>query len=585
MQLNGSPINGAPLNGSQSRGAVAPPQTIVPVVSMIWSARLLLNGVDASHLLSGRITTRREEGARTIADVDLQFLDDAVNPATYQGQAVELWFRHWVAGAWVDHLVFRGKVTGPQFSLQTRVLSCECADQLNEQVELLDLATIDAITGGLWSADVFEAVEGRSRWDYASERMSTRPASLQLSLEGALQVTPWATSAPAWLIPAGTVMFQSLEWVPVELSDRINVVEIEADYRFSRLRERHQPFFWEHPDWVGLTIIDGFCFEWRHDSTEMPDIAMITEASQSAGYQAVINAGWDRLPPTGSGALCTPPSGWTLPYPDLLVRATWTSAMRWVQPVTEQYTLRVEAPASIAQAGEVVERERLAFETENDRASSFEDAEFTGPEADAVQDALGDWVVDLREDVRLGEGMTCLLHVGRTRILGAHRGNRFVFQLPAADAMGIRLEHTLRVEDEVLGRSIACQAKVAAIAHEWDLDSGSALTTVELAVSQGGGEVSDPLTVPPIPASTPAGVVPTLIQLPSQFSGHVDSPPYDEDLLGFAGNYTNYNSTQERFERRFDIEAPEIPADHRDEYEVPQVQTYRVVVPTDLLEL
>lgn len=585
MQLNGSPINGAPLNGSQARGAVAPPQTIAPVVSMIWSARLLLNGVDASHLLSGRITTRREEGARTIADFDLQFLDDAVNPATYQGQAVELWFRHWVAGAWVDHLVFRGKVTGPQFSLQTRVLSCECADQLNEQVELLDLATIDAITGGLWSADVFEAVEGRSRWDYASERMSTRPASLQLSLEGALQVTPWATSAPAWLIPAGTVMFQSVEWVPVELSDRINVVEIEADYRFSRLRERHQPFFWEHPDWVGLTIIDGFCFEWRHDSTEMPDIAMITEASQSAGYQAVINAGWDRLPPTGSGALCTPPSGWTLPYPDLLVRATWTSAMRWVQPVTEQYTLRVEAPASIAQAGEVVERERLAVETENDRASAFEDAEFTGPEADAVQDALGDWVVDLREDARLGEGMTCLLHVGRTRILGAHRGNRLVFQLPAADAMGIRLEHTLRVEDEVLGRSIACQAKVAAIAHEWDLDSGSALTTVELAVSQGGGEVSDPLTVPPIPASTPAGAVPTLIQLPSQFSGHVDSPPYDEDLLGFAGNYTNYNSTQERFERRFDIEAPEIPADHRDEYEVPQVQTYRVVVPTDLLEL
>lgn len=585
MQLNGSPLNSRTLNGASARGAVAEPQTIAPVVSMVWSARLLLNGVDASHLLAGRITTRREEGARAIADFDLQFLGEAVNPATYQGQAVELWFRHWVGGAWVDHLVFRGKVTGPQFSLQTRVLSCECADQLNEQVELLDLATIDAITGGLWSADVFEAVEGRSRWDYASERMSTRPASLQLSLEGALQVTPWATSAPAWLIPAGTVLFQSVEWVPVELSDRINVVEIEADYRFSRLRERHQPFAWEHPDWAGLSIIDGFCMEWRHDGTEMPDIAMVTEASQSAGYQAVINAGWDRLPPSGSGAFCTPPSSWLNEYPDLLVRAGWTSAMRWVQPVTEQYTLRVEAPTSIAQAGEVVERERLAFETENDRASSFQDAEFTGPEADAVQDALGDWVVDLREDVRLGEGMTCLLHVGRTRILGAHRGNRLVFQLPAADAMGIRLEHTLRVEDEVLGRAIACQAKVAAIAHEWDLDSGSALTTVELAVSQGGGEVSDPLTVPPIPASTPAGAVPELIQLPSQFSGHVDSPPYDEDLLGFAGNYTNYNSTQERFERRFDIEAPEIPADHRDEYEVPQVQTYRVVVPTDLLEL
>lgn len=585
MQLNGSPLNSRTLNGASARGAVAEPQTIAPVVSMVWSARLLLNGVDASHLLAGRITTRREEGARAIADFDLQFLGEAVNPATYQGQTAELWFRHWVGGAWVDHLVFRGKITGPQFSLQTRVLSCECADQLNEQVELLDLATIDAITGGLWSADVFEAVEGRSRWDYASERMSTRPASLQLSLEGALQVTPWATTAPAWRVPPGAVLFESLEWAPVELSDRINVVEIEADYRFSRLRERHQPFAWEHPDWVGLSIIDGFCLAWRHDGTEMPDIAMITEASQSAGYQAVINAGWDRLPPSGSGALCTPPSSWLNQYPDLLVRAGWTSAMRWVQPVTEQYTLRVEAPASIAQAGEVVERERLAFETENDRASAFEDAEFTGPEAGAVQDALGDWVVDLRENGRLAEGAVCLLHVGRTRILGTHRGNRFVFQLPAADAIGFRLEHTLRVEDEVLGRAIVCQAKVFSIAHEWDLDSGSALTTVELAVSQGGGQVSDPLTLPPPPPSTPAGAMPTLIRLPSQFSGHVDGPPYNEAQLGFAGNYTNYNSTQERFERRFDIEAPEIPADHRDEYLAPRAQTYRVAVPTDLLEL
>lgn len=94
MQLNGSPLNSRTLNGAPARGAVAQPQTIVPVVSMVWSARLLLNGVDASHLLAGRITTRREEGARAIADFDLQFLGEAVNPATYQGQAAELWFRH-----------------------------------------------------------------------------------------------------------------------------------------------------------------------------------------------------------------------------------------------------------------------------------------------------------------------------------------------------------------------------------------------------------------------------------------------------------------------------------------------------------
>ena len=135
-----------------------------------------------------------------------------------------------------------GQITGPQFNLQTRVLSCECSDRLNEIVEAMDVAGIDAITGGLWSADVFEEVEGRSRWDYASERMSTRPASLQLSLEGALQVTEWApTPEPHFIVPAGTVLFESIEWIPVELSERINVVEIEGDYRFPRLRSATSP--------------------------------------------------------------------------------------------------------------------------------------------------------------------------------------------------------------------------------------------------------------------------------------------------------------------------------------------------------
>lgn len=177
-------------------------------------------------------------------------------------------------------------------------------------------------------------------------------------------------------------------------------MEIEGDYRFPRLRERHQPLFWEHPSWVGLTVIDGFCFNHREDGTELPDIDMVTQASESAGYQAILNPQWDRLPPTGAGALCDPPSGWTNPYPDLLVRATWDSAMRWVQPVTEQYKLRVEAPASVTQAGEVINRERMTAETESDRADSFEDAAFTEPDADAVVDALGDYVVDLREEDR-----------------------------------------------------------------------------------------------------------------------------------------------------------------------------------------
>ncbi len=591
MELNGSELNAVELNGtSAGRSVPVDPVTVVPVVSVIWSARLLLNGVDATDLLTGAVRIEREEGARCLADFSLLLDAGPVNPATYTGQTVALYYRDWVGGGWREELCFKGWIIRPQFTLQTSVLVCECSDRQQEIVEAMDLVAIDALTGGSWSADVFEPVDGRSRWDYAMERMSTRAASLQCSVEGVLQVTPWAARAATFVIPAGTVLDGSLEWVPVELNDRINVVEVAADYRFIRLRERHQDFLWEHPAVEGVTILDGFCLTWgREDNTEVPDIVMVESASSSAGYQAVLaTANWERVPATGSGSFCDPPFGWRNPYPDLLLRATWTSAMRWSQRVTEQYTLRVEAPASVAQAGEVISRERIALETESDREAEFEGAEFTEPDADATEDALGDWVVDVREDDRRAAALSCGLAIATATILGSHRGNRFAFQLPTSDTLGIRLEHTLHVQDEILARPVQCRAKVFSIIHEWDFDSGSALTSIQLAVSQGGGTISDPLTLPAIPPSTPPGTPSALIILGTQLGSRNSSPLYDDELDGFAGNYTDndldINPELEEFPRRFDLTAPEIPEDHRDEYTASQAKTYLLAIPNDLLE-
>ncbi|QEY62551.1 hypothetical protein FXN65_10865 [Metapseudomonas lalkuanensis] len=591
MELNGSELNAVELNGASAGGSVPETITIEPVVSVIWSVRLLLNGADVSDLLTGQVRIEREEGARALADFSLLLGEGPVNPGSYIGQSVELYYRDLRDGEWTETLRFRGQVIRPDFDLQTTVLACECSDRLQEVVEALEVAAVDVLVGGLWSADVFEPVEGRSRWDYALERMSGQAATLQRSVEGALQVTPWAAGAAAFIIPPGSVLDGTLGWMPVELNDRINVVEIAADYRFIRLRERHQDFLWEHPAVEGLTIIDGFCLTWgREDNTETPDINMVEDASSGAGYQAILGtANWERVPPTDSGALCDPPFGWTNHYPDLLLRATWTSAMRWSQRVTEQYTLRVEALSSVAQAGEVISRDRLAMETESDREAEFESAEFTEHEADAIEDALGDWVVDLREDSRRVEAFTCRLQMAHVEILGAHRGNRLPFQLPTSDTLGFRLEHTLQVQDEILGRAVQCRAKVFNLTDEWDLDSGSALTTIQLAVSQGGGAVTDPLTLPAIPASTPAGDPPSLIILPTQLGARNSSPLYDDVLDGFAGNYTvndlDINPSLEEFPRRFDLTAPEIPEDHRDEYAVTQAKTYQLAIPNDLLEL
>lgn len=581
MLINSAPFNSTPLNGARS---TAQPSNIVePVISVLWGARVLLNGLDISGNLTGQVRIEREEGAATLASIVLSLDAGSVNPAAYIGQTVEIYYQQWQAGSWIEFLRFSGQVIRPQYSMQERLLSCDCSDRLQDAIEALTVEQVDALTGGLWSADVFEAPEGRSRWDYAQERMGTQPASLQKSVSGVLQVTPWAAStAPAFVFPVGSVLDQSMDWMPVELSERVNVVELELDYRFIRLRERHQDFTWRHPDIAGDSIDNSFCL-WRNQTSQLPDIAMITEACTGAGYQAIIaGANWVRLPLTG--VYCDPPYGWSNVYPDLLFGGDWTAARRWSQPVTEQYKLRIESAASIAQAGEVIRRDRITAETESDREAEFEAATFTDHEADAAQDALGDWVVDLREDDRLSEAITVGVSMACVQVLDAHRGNRLTWQLPTADTLGVRLEQTLRVEDLIAGQDIRCQAKLASLIDEWDFDTGEAITTLALAVSQGGGTDNDPVVPPAVPPSTPPGEVPSLIVFESQVGGLSTSPPYDDALPGFAGNY-DWTSSPDLYEYRFDVQMPEIPADHQDEYSAECTATYRVAIPNDLLEL
>lgn len=580
MPLNSAPLNAAPLNGAAPMRQTS--VTVEPVISVLWGARVLLGGVDISANLTGSLRIEREEGAATLADFVLSLDAGAVNPAAYIGKSVEVYYQHWSGSAWVEHLRFAGQVIRPQYSMQERLLSCDCSDRLQDAIEALTVAQVDTLAGGLWSADVFESPDGRSRWDYAQERMSTQPASLQKSVNGVLQVTPWVATAPAFIFPAGSVLDQSMDWMPVELSERVNVVELELDYRFIRLRERRQSFTWRHPDIAGDSIDNSFCI-WRNHTTQLPDIAMVTAACNSAGYQAIVTgANWVRLPL--SGVYCDPPYGWSNVFPDLLFGGDWTAARRWTQPVTEQYKLRIECAASIAQAGEVIRRDRIAAETESDREAEFEAATFADHEPDATQDALGDWVVDLREDARLAAAVAVGVSIARVQVLAAHRENRLTMQLPTADTLGVRLEHTLRVEDVIAGQAVRCQAKLATLIDEWNFDTGEAVTTLALAVSQGGGSIDDPVLPPAKPPSTPAGTVPTTIVLPSQILGLSTSLPYDDALPGFSGNF-DWQSSTALADYRFDVVAPEIPADHQDEYQAERQATYRVAVPNDLLEL
>lgn len=582
--INGLLINGAPLNAG-SMGGGAEPVTVAPRDSILWDVRAMLAGEDVSEFLTGDIEVEVERGAASLADCELLLDPGPIDPTWYTGKAFAVYYKEWRDGAWVEYLLFDGWVIRPSFEPVDSVIALECSDRLQDAIEALSIAEVDALVGGNWSADLFEDPVGRSRWDYAQERLSSRAASLNRLPGGELVVTPWAATAPAFVYGDGVTLDRSLAWSPVDLDERVNVVEVDALWRYPKLRERRDNFNWEHPNLSGLTGIGGFCV-WHLETTELPDIPMVEEGTTGAGYGAIFNSEWYRLPLTvtdgqNTGQFCDPEFVWINSYADLLLGGAWTGARRWVQAVTETYALRVEAPGSIAAAGEVIRRDRAAVDSsDQERAETFAEPGWKGLEAGGSYDAVGDWVVNLRQQSRWQAAMVCAVAMARVQILEAHRRNRLSFDVPTSDAMGVTYQHTLYVEDQ----NCRCQAPVWLMRHRLSIGGQTAITTITLGVSRGGGDVTDPITVPAPPTVPDGPGRASARDLVTQLGGRPDSPVFDETLMGFSGNYDVPFPGSEQYPRDFRVEAPEIDEFYIDELALSTAATYRVAVPHDLLE-
>lgn len=582
--LNGIVINGAPINAG-SMGGSGGPVPVTPRDSILWDVRVTLAGDDVSDLLTGTIRVELEKGAASLADCSLLLDPGPLDPTWYTGKALAVHYLEWRDGAWIEFLLFDGWIIRPSFEPVDGIVALECSDRVQDAIEAMSIPEVNALVAGSWSADVFEDPVGRSRWDYAQERLSSRAASLNRLPGGELVVTPWAATTPAYLFGEGVTLDRSLAWSPVDLDARVNVVEVDALWRYPKLRERRDNFSWQHPNLDGLTGVGGFCV-WHVETTELPDIPMVEDGTTGAGYGAMFNTEWYRLPLTvtdgqNTGQFCDPQFVWVNNYADLLLGGSWSAGRRWVQSVTETYTLRVEAPGSIASAGEVIRRDRVAVDSsDQERAETFAQAGWSGLEPGGSYDAAGDWVVNLREQDRWQSAVVCAVAMSRVQILAAHRGNRLSFHVPTSDAMGVTLQQTLEVDDQ----RCRCRAPVWLLTHELNIDAQTAITTVTLGVSRGGGDITDPITVPAAPVvpdgpgrAGPRGLV-------TQLGGRPESPPFDENLPGFSGNYDVPFPGSEQYPRDFRVEAPEIDEFYIDELELSTAATYRVAVPHDLLE-
>ncbi|HCV76418.1 MAG TPA: hypothetical protein DGS68_06670 [Pseudomonas sp.] len=571
--LNAYPLNAQPLNaGGAGQGddpGPNPPVPVAPALSFTWRLVLMIGGVDYSAQLTGSVSVDREEGAAGLATVIIFLPPGPVVPTDWIGRPVTLDYVSEQGGVVTQSRRYTGQVSDPSYDATQRLLTLNCSDQLQKRVEAMAITDIDALVGGYWSGDVFEPTEGRSRWDYAGERLGTIPSSLDASAAGALRVTSWFAQAPAFEFGTGTTVYQSIRVELAQLDRLTNVVEIEGGYRYARLWQQNNGYNWAHPETGGLGGLQGFC-QWRRESSELPTVEMIKSEVSSSG-QTIIGGSYYTLPLSMANP-CADGIPWINVTEGLVLTAAFTGARRWTQQVTESLTLKVYAPASVAQAGEQVSRERLTVQIEDEKADDWESDEFTGGI---------DGFTDLGNSARRAAAIEVLLHQAQTTILSSHRDTTVSWDFPASMCLGADLDQTLSLADQ----GVKAVGKCRQLEEAYDLEAGSALITATIAVMRGGGSDSDGLTAPTETTSSPKSGS-TGYALNTQLGGHFSSGEYDEDRDGFAGMYSNVqDSTLETFPRRMKIPAPEIPATLRDEQKYETKVDYRVVIPNDTLEL
>lgn len=583
MLLNSAPLNSMPLNALPQSGQPVPdpdpghdPVDIEPGGSFAWSVQLLLGGVDVTEQLTGTLRIERPEDGDSVASFALWLGDEPVNVASYTGRTVSI--DYVVAGEpEVVSRRFTGALVQPEFDVVGRVLTCEATTRLTDTIEAMELTAIDVLVGGQWSVDVFEEVAGRSRWDYAQERLSTRAASLNADNHGSPRITDWSPTALSWVFRPGSTVYESMDVGLATLGETVNVVELELDYRYSRYRQRNQRYSWTHPETGGNRSMDGF-IAWKANSTELPDIEMVAGAVDSAGW-FLTSATWGRLP----GDITTGPgSPWYNKNTDLLLWTDFTASVRWTQRAVEQYRLRLEVPAAVAAVGEVIRRERVVLDTDTESDRLWEQGRTLLDDQDQPEDQPVTRPTR-REQSRLALAASVALARAQVQLLAAQRGNIVGWQIPMAHALGVEVGQRVQLEDQ----GATATGTVVELADEMDLFTGAALLTVAIAVSQGvTGAVSDELTVPPAPSfsDVPGPTVPAA--LPTQIGLMSWSPPYDDELPGFAGSYSVGNGNPDlRYPRRFAIDTPEIPDQWRDEITAQTRAVYRVAPPVDVLEI
>ncbi len=189
---------------------------------MITGAQVFIDSVDQTANLTGIVQIDIEEDAARIATFTLIPEAGFTDLVGWVGKSV-------VIKSNIDSTLkteFTGIIDTPRYNIETGLTTFNCTDNLQEHFETKSKDEIDAIITAYWSEASFNDSEG---WEYAQERLSTIPSSLDMDEFNNIRVTEWeAKTTEDYLFTDAGYIYESLN--SETLASRRNIINAVKKY-------------------------------------------------------------------------------------------------------------------------------------------------------------------------------------------------------------------------------------------------------------------------------------------------------------------------------------------------------------------
>jgi hypothetical protein len=482
----------------------------------IWTTFVTISGVDVTARIVGDIRIDAEEDSARVADLTIAPASTSFTVAAWVGKpiTIDIAAMHTGSPTSVERL-FTGIIDTPVLDLAGRRIGLRCTDDLQGVVEAMDAAAIDAaIPDGYYSPAIFDpAARG---WSRAQDRLSTVPASLDLTPAGALRLTAWEPSfAPDLAFTAAHLLDGSLSVSIAGAHDLTNSIAIDFGYRFPRVKAETYA--------VGYSYVSaGTISDFSAALSWFLQRAAVESAIKSAGAK-IVAISYTPLPSSGVGSWI--PS----PYDaELCMGFTATVTFDYGQTIEERHAITVYAPNSIAAVGTRSDRLSGALEgvyppivAAETSMLLYGNAISSIPPQDTAAGVIGQTVaaeVTLTPDsdrAAADAAMETLIAIAKTKIWASHRHNTV--------AASVALNPSIDVDKtiSITAPGVTAQGKCRSLTHRLSPETGEATTDFAIALcSVAGTGVGHDET----PTAAPAGSTPAATTL-------ADAPIVDFNYL------------------------------------------------------